>query len=264
MSFKTNNMEDDIRWEQRFANYRKALKKLNIAITVIAANQGGKEEEEVLKEGLIQRFEYTHELAWKVMKDYAEYQGNTAITGSRDATREAFKMGLLQEADSWKDMLASRNLTSHTYNADTAEEIYDKISGTYSRLFNDFENKMEMLQSGFQQGMFGKMMKFGLKDNEIMEIQKICNQYPEVEKDVIFGSQAKGNFKPASNIDIALKGAALNSSVLNKISNALQDSALPYTFDLVLFQHITNKELIDHIERVGKVLFEKGGIGYGV
>lgn len=156
MSFKTNNMEQDIRWEQRFSNYRKALKKLNIAITVIDANQGDKEEEEVLKEGLIQRFEYTHELAWKVMKDYAEYQGNTAITGSRDATREAFKMGLIQEADSWMDMLASRNLTSHTNDSATAEEIYDKIIHSYITRFDDFEHKMESLRSGTQTNLFDK------------------------------------------------------------------------------------------------------------
>ena len=108
------------------------------------------------------------------------------------------------------------------------------------------------------------MMMYGLKDEQIEAIKNVCSQHPEVEQAIIFGSRAKGNFKPASDIDIALKGAALNSNVLNKISNALQDSALPYTFDLVLFKQITNKELIDHIERVGKILFEKGGTGYGL
>ena len=107
-------------------------------------------------------------------------------------------------------------------------------------------------------------MMYGLKDEQIEAIKKVFSQYPEVEQAIIFGSRAKGNFKPASDIDIALKGAALNNTVLNKISNALQDSALPYTFDLVLFQQITNKELIDHIERIGKILFEKGGFGYGL
>lgn len=157
-------MEQDIRWQQRFSNYRKALAKLNVAISVLEENNyndedAGEDKEsikEILKEGLIQRFEYTHELAWKVMKDYAEYQGNTAITGSRDATREGFKMGLIEQPDNWMDMLASRNLTSHTYNADTAEEIHDKIINTYSSLFNAFENKMENLRSGFQADIFEK------------------------------------------------------------------------------------------------------------
>ena len=108
------------------------------------------------------------------------------------------------------------------------------------------------------------MMMYGLKDEHIEALKNVYSQYPEVEQAIIFGSRAKGNFKPASDIDIALKGATLNSTLLNKISNALQDSTLPYTFDLVRFQQITNKELIDHIERVGKILFEKGGIGYGL
>ena len=268
MSFKANFTEREIGWEQSFSNYRKALVKLNVAISVLAKimyeNEDTKSIIKILKDGLIHRFEYTHELACKVMKDYAEYQGNTTISGSRDATREAFKMGLVQDAGDWMDMLASRNLTSHTYNADTTEEIYDKITGTYSKLFNGFENKMETLRLSFQQDMFGKMMKFGLNDIEIIEIQKICSQHPEVEMAVIFNSSAKSIFKPVSNIDIALKGAALNNTVLNKISNTLQDSALPYTFDLILFQQITNKVFISHIERVGKILFKKGGIGYGV
>ena len=107
------------------------------------------------------------------------------------------------------------------------------------------------------------MMMYGLTDEQIETIKKVCSQHPEVEQAIIFGSRAKGNYKPASDIDIALKGAALNSTILNKISNALQDSALPYTFDIILFQQITNKELIDHIERIGKILYEKGGIGDG-
>lgn len=67
-------MEEDIRWIQRFSNYRKALVKFNQAIEIISMQLDlGEEVDELLEEGLIQRFEYTHELAWKVMKDYAEY-----------------------------------------------------------------------------------------------------------------------------------------------------------------------------------------------
>ena len=91
-------MERDIRWIQRFSNYKKALEKLQQSIEYIREDYQNEEDnldevlDEMMKEGLIQRFEYTHELAWNVMKDYAYYQGNTEIGGSRDATREAFKM----------------------------------------------------------------------------------------------------------------------------------------------------------------------------
>lgn len=87
-------MSEDIRWQQRFANFRKALGKLTKAVEMgekelrKPENEGlGHDLKEVLKEGLIQRFECTHELAWNVMRDYAIYQGNNSIKGSRDATR---------------------------------------------------------------------------------------------------------------------------------------------------------------------------------
>lgn len=99
-------MEHDIRWGQRFSNFVKALQKLTQAVEYIRQHFGTEEEaadnlndvlDEIIKEGLIQRFEYTHELAWNVMKDYAAYQGNTSVGGSRDATREAFQLQLMSD-----------------------------------------------------------------------------------------------------------------------------------------------------------------------
>lgn len=97
---------------------------------------------EIIKEGLIQRFEYTHELAWNVMKDYAIYQGNSAIGGSRDATREAFKLQLFTDGHVWMDMIKSRNETSHTYNKELADEIYEKILNQYYPAFLEFKSIM--------------------------------------------------------------------------------------------------------------------------
>jgi len=99
---------------------------------------------------LIQCFEYTHELAWNVMKDYAEYQGNSDITGSRDAIREAFKMKLISDGKVWMNMIENRNRTSHTYNEETATEIYRLIIEDYDNAFHQFLIKMEELSSGMQ------------------------------------------------------------------------------------------------------------------
>jgi nucleotidyltransferase substrate binding protein (TIGR01987 family) len=155
-------MAKDIRWIQRFSNYQKALRKLNIAIERLKAEKDEDEEseldedlEEILKEGLIKRFEYTQELSWNVMKDYAEYQGKIDIKGPRDAIREAFTMGLIVDGKEWLNMLTSRNLTSHTYNSETAEEIHDEITDTYIFLFNAFEEKMSPLIHGSQLDLFG-------------------------------------------------------------------------------------------------------------
>lgn len=134
---------------------------MNIAIERLEAEKGEDEEsdldedlEEILKEGLIKRFEYTQELAWNVMKDYAEYQGRIDIKGPRDAIREAFSMGLIVNGKEWMNMLTSRNLTSHTYNSETAEEIHEEITHTYIFLFNAFEKKMSGLIPRSQLGLF--------------------------------------------------------------------------------------------------------------
>ncbi len=153
--------KQDIRWEQRFANYNRAIAKLQ---EIIDALDSDWDEEnfndisfslsELEIEGAIQRFEYTHELAWNVMKDYLVYQGNTKIGGSRDATREAFKINLITDAQVWMNMIKSRNQTSHTYNEDTAKEIFVAIINDYYPLFKKFQNKMKELSSGKQNDLF--------------------------------------------------------------------------------------------------------------
>ena len=135
-------VEKDIRWIQRFNNYRRALEKFNQAVDIISNKlEWGEEIDDLLEEGLIQRFEYTHELAWKVMKDYAQYQGYTNIQGSRDAFRKAFEMGII-ENEAWMESINDRNLTSHNYDDETVAEILNAKIDTYALLFNDFEKKM--------------------------------------------------------------------------------------------------------------------------
>ncbi len=151
-------MEEDIRWEQRYSNFVKALHKLSQAVEYIKHNfrdenkpidtsDTGYVLDEMIKEGLIQRFEYTHELAWNVMKDYASFQGNTNVGGSRDATREAFQLKIVSDGKIWMDMIGSRNKTSHTYNEETADEIYSKIMNEYYPAFLEFQMNMEAKRS---------------------------------------------------------------------------------------------------------------------
>ena len=134
--------DKDLRWIQRFANYQKALSTLREAIEL--------DEKRTLtnleKQGLIQSFEYTHELAWKVMQDVFHEQGNTSILGSRDATREAFAAELINDGQGWMDMIKKRNLTSHTYNEETADEIYEDITERFYTLFIEFDKTMTALK----------------------------------------------------------------------------------------------------------------------
>ncbi len=100
-------------------------------------------------------------------------------------------------------------------------------------------------------------MKFGLKILTIEKINTVFSQYPEVEKVVLYGSRAKGNFKNGSDIDLTLEGNNLSLSILYKIDNDLDDLLLPYTFDLSIFKHIDNADLIDHIKQVGVVFYSQ-------
>ncbi len=134
---------DDIRWLQRFANYRKALGQLERFIL-----KG--ELSELEEQGLIKAFEYTYELAWNTMKDYLDYQGILDVSGSRDTIREAFKINLIGNGEEWMNMLVSRNLTSHSYNEETADEIASAVINTYFALFKALESKLESLRSGSQ------------------------------------------------------------------------------------------------------------------
>jgi nucleotidyltransferase substrate binding protein (TIGR01987 family) len=99
------------------------------------------------EQGLIQTFEFTHELAWNVLKDYFAFQGNPDITGSRDASREAFRRGLIEDGEGWMEMIKSRNQSSHTYNQEIAEGIAEKIANSYISLFLDLEVKMNQLKN---------------------------------------------------------------------------------------------------------------------
>jgi len=98
-------------------------------------------------------------------------------------------------------------------------------------------------------------MLFGLSENTVLKINHVLQQYPAVERAVIYGSRAKGNFKSSSDIDITLKGE-LDLKILSDISLKLDDLLLPYKLDLSIYNHIANAELLNHIDRVGKVLWD--------
>jgi uncharacterized protein len=99
-------------------------------------------------------------------------------------------------------------------------------------------------------------MKYGLSEDIITNIQRIVAGISEVDEVRLYGSRAKGNYKTGSDIDLAIMGP-VNLSLLNKISLALDDLFLPYTFDLSAFNQIDNTDLIDHIKRVGISIYKR-------
>jgi nucleotidyltransferase substrate binding protein (TIGR01987 family) len=134
--------DPDIRWHQRLQSFRKALFRLSDAVRIASE----RELSQLEKQGLIQAFEFTHELAWNVLKDYLEAQGVQGVVGSRGATREAFKNGLIDDGDAWMAMIKSRNQTSHTYNESTADAIAGAIIKSYHGEFEKFQQRFTALQ----------------------------------------------------------------------------------------------------------------------
>ncbi|MEK7728888.1 MAG: nucleotidyltransferase domain-containing protein [candidate division KSB1 bacterium] len=100
-------------------------------------------------------------------------------------------------------------------------------------------------------------MKHGLEEKAVTQIQSVLAAFPAVEKAVLYGSRAKGNFKPGSDIDLALYGSGLSLQALHRIEDALDDLLLPYHIDLAIFARIANAELREHIQRVGVVFYER-------
>ena len=133
----------DITWELRFSKYKKALLQLDEAILLM----GQRALSNLEKQGVVHEFEFTHELAWNTMKDFFESKGNTEIYGSKDAVRQAFKYGIISDGDVWIKMILSRNITSHTYDEKTFDEIVDLVSDEYINAFRAFKSKLETLES---------------------------------------------------------------------------------------------------------------------
>ena len=131
-------MEKDIRWIQRYDNFSKAFKQLSKFIEK-------KELNELEEQGLLQSFQYNYELAWNMIKDFYENQGETDIQGSRDAIRLAFKRGLIDDGQIWMDMIKSRILTAHTYNEKTAREVSDDVRNKYYSEFKKLKLKYEKI-----------------------------------------------------------------------------------------------------------------------
>jgi predicted nucleotidyltransferase len=100
-------------------------------------------------------------------------------------------------------------------------------------------------------------MCYGLKQTTIESIKNVFRRYSQVEQVIIYGSRAKGNYKNGSDIDLTLKGDDLSLTLMNKINIELDDLLLPYTFELSIYSHIKNCNLIEHINRVGKIFYKK-------
>ncbi|MCK5146543.1 nucleotidyltransferase substrate binding protein [bacterium] len=129
-------MNDNIRWKQRFSQYKLAFVNLEEAVDLNEQRELTKLEEQ----GLIKAFELTHELSWLMIKDFYQSQGDVSIQGSKDAFRLAFKRGLIENGEIFMKSIKSRQLSVHTYNEETAQQLHLDILNLY---FSEFKTLLE-------------------------------------------------------------------------------------------------------------------------
>lgn len=131
--------QTDVRWIQRYENYHKACGRL----TEVTDNLAMESLSDLEKEGLIQRFEYTMELAWKVLQDLLLFKGYEFMTGPNGTLKMAFEDGLIDNHDAWRRMMKARNLMSHTYNEDDADAVVTMIYDEFTALFKQLDVKLK-------------------------------------------------------------------------------------------------------------------------
>ncbi|MBI9069420.1 MAG: nucleotidyltransferase substrate binding protein [Salinivirgaceae bacterium] len=137
---------NDIRWQQRFVNFNKAFSQLEKFINHEKLN-------ELEEQGLIKAFEYTYELCWKTLQDLLKEKGYQNILGPKPVIEQSFQDGYILDGKGWMRMHKSRNLTSHTYNEETASEIIDGIRNEYFFLLRDLKSKLEKEKSEGQKSL---------------------------------------------------------------------------------------------------------------
>lgn len=131
-----------MRWRQRLQSFRKAFRRLSDAAALAAERK----LTDLEQQGIIQVFEFTHELAWNTLRDFLEPTGATNLFGSVNTTRAAFAAGLIENGEAWMEMIKDRNLTTHSYDERTADKISSAILSSYVPEFGKFAQRFAELE----------------------------------------------------------------------------------------------------------------------
>ncbi len=133
-----------VKWQNRFTNFEKSFNTLSEDIAKFTKNKNNLELYNLLRAGLIHVYEHTLELAWKTLKDYLEEQGFTDIASPKKVIRTAFASGYITDGELWLQSLDDRNLITHDYDEDMAQEISQNIAGKYYRLLQDLYSRLQL------------------------------------------------------------------------------------------------------------------------
>lgn len=142
--------QEDIRWQQRFNSFQKALNRLKEVVDKTDRDSLS----ELEKEGVIQRFEYTFELSWKTLQDLLFHKGYSDVKGPNPVLAQSFKDGYITDHDGWRTMKKGRETTSHTYNEGDAANVVSNIYDKYVPLLKELEKRLIQETDGIQGSLF--------------------------------------------------------------------------------------------------------------
>lgn len=140
-SQRRKNMEANTKWLERLSIFTKAVGRLAEVIDISRQRKLNPFE----RDSLIKRFEFSYEMAWKLMMSYEKSNGIVEIHGSKDVVRRAYSMAIIENGEAWLEMIDARNSTSHLYDEEMAADVIDEIIHTYYPLFVELQNKMEVI-----------------------------------------------------------------------------------------------------------------------
>jgi len=234
----------DIRWKQRFANFKRALGLLREPI-----ERGVVTLSTLEQEGTVQRFEVALELGWKTLKDYLQSEGAEIVPVTpRSVVKAAFESRVLKDGKIWLDMLDHRNLLAHTYDEATFENAVQAIQDRYFPALDALVAWLLEREDG--------ACTMQLSAEEIQLMEPVFGRCSGLTGVLLFGSRAKGCASAESDVDLALEGVD-DVLAAEALRGELEALPLPFRFDVQILEQIKHQPLRDHIERVGVRIWER-------
>ncbi|MEB3205174.1 MAG: HI0074 family nucleotidyltransferase substrate-binding subunit [Candidatus Sericytochromatia bacterium] len=232
------------RWHLRHQNYTRAMARLGEAVRLDRARPLS----ELEVQGMIQAYEFVFELAWNLLKDLLEAEGYQGVVGPRSVIREAYRRGLVSDGDLWLEMLRLRNLSSHSYEAGVADEVRAAIHDRCMAALQDLLEGAPSHAGGVTEGMPARIRE---------ELATILETEPAVLRATVFGSRARGNHRPGSDLDLLVEVAGPAGPVHRRLADAFEDSRLPWPVDLLVGPEGIPEELGARIRDEGMVVWAR-------
>jgi nucleotidyltransferase substrate binding protein (TIGR01987 family) len=230
----TEHPESSERFEQRRADLQKAVIRLEEACA--------EPESSFLRDSVIQRFEFCWELAWKMLKLQLAYLGIEALS-PRDVIRQSLQAGLIGDGEVWTEAQLHRNMTSATYEEPRAG-FAPRVGQRGQHLANQVGAAMQSARKVNPAS--------GLSEQILSLLRQEISRFPEVRAAYLYGSRARGNYTPRSDIDIAIDAPAMTQQAFAQLWSALQATPIAYPLDCVWLQALPESALKEQIRKEGR------------